>query len=107
LKKTPLHPSDGDDDFEPSSSIPQFCILEGISPATYHKMRRLGYGPRELRVPGTNVVRITAAARRDWHARLEELPESEETKAERRARASRAGKLAAESPLHPCRRPKS
>jgi hypothetical protein len=89
---------------EQSTTIPQFCLLEDISAATYFKMQREGHGPRELRIPGTNVVRITARARREWHERLENLPENEAIKAERSARTSRAGKLAAQSPLHHCRR---
>jgi hypothetical protein len=92
------------EDDEPSSSIPHFCELEDISLASYHKMQRDGYGPKEVRIPGTNIVRITASARREWHRWLEALPENEEIKAERSLRTSRAGKLAAQSPKHHCRR---
>jgi hypothetical protein len=61
---------------EHALTIRQFCILENVAVATYYKMRRLGHGPDEMRIPGTALVRITQQARRDWHARIGELGRS-------------------------------
>src|SRR5262245_61446189 len=96
-----------EDHREPALTIRQFCILENIAVATYYKMRRLGYGPDEMRVPGTALVRITQRARRDWHARIEQLGKSEGAELEaarRHAQTAAAGKRAAESPLHVSKR---
>jgi hypothetical protein len=95
---------------ERALTIRQFCILENIAVATYYKMRRLGYGPDEMRVPGTALVRITQRARHDWHARIEQLGKSEGAELEaarRRAQTAAAGKRAAESPLHVSQRRKA
>jgi hypothetical protein len=89
-------------------TIREFCLLEGISPPTYFKMRKSGHGPRELRFPGSAIVRITADARREWHSRLEKLAASGDAEIEKKrtalaARASKAGKCGAASPDPPCR----
>ena len=94
---------------ECSLTILEFCTVENFSPATYVKLRRLGYGPEELRIPGTDVIRITPQARRDWHVRMgclrkEQAAQLERERARRSEQASAAGKLGAQSPHHPCRR---
>jgi hypothetical protein len=97
-------------DMERSLSIRDFCALEDMSQCTYHKLKRLGLGPQELRFPGMSFVRVTAAARREWHARMDELRKEQAAKQElerRSAMASRAGKLAAASPLHVSKRRRS
>lgn len=65
------------DEGERSYTIPEFCALENISPFTYHKMKRLGLGPVELRVPGLSIVRITRQSRLEWHKRMEALQQKE------------------------------
>jgi hypothetical protein len=90
-----------------STTLDEFCALEHISLATYYKMRRLGYGPEEMRYPNTNVVRITAAARAAWHQRMQALQHSRAAKVEakrRQKQTSEAGRLAAQSPRHVQRR---
>jgi predicted DNA-binding transcriptional regulator AlpA len=92
-----------------SYSIREFCLLEGISLATYYKMRKAGYGPREMRLPGSSFVRISAAARAEWQEKLEQLARSTaiaiESATRSTARAA-AGRKGAQSPNHPCRRPR-
>jgi hypothetical protein len=90
-------------DEEPSMSLQRFMALEDMSTATFYDLKRRGLAPRIVNPPGTNWQRITAAERRAWHERMYKLGQKEEAKreAERRAAlASRAGKLAAQSPLH-------
>ena len=85
-------------------SITDFCKVEGISPYTYHeKLRPRGLIPKEFRIPGTQIVRISPEARREWHERMdrEEIQEQIERERERRvAFAREAGKAGAASPLH-------
>jgi hypothetical protein len=72
-------------------------------------MRRRGYSPDETRVPGTRLVRISQQARREWHARMRELCNSQEAELEagrRQAQTAAAGKRAAQSPLHVSKRRK-
>jgi len=88
----------------------EFCYVEGISKATYYKLRRLGLGPREstISLPGIKLARITPADRAEWHRKLEEARASEAAELEAaRAHAQRvaAAKLAAASPAHVSRRP--
>lgn len=81
----------------------EFRMLERMSATTYHKLKRAGLGPAEVRVPGTNFIRITATARKEWHASLERLRDSEASKLEQSRRseaARRAGRKAAQSPNH-------
>jgi hypothetical protein len=85
----------------------EFCAAERVSVSTYYKLRRLGVGPCEERVPGTAIIRITPEARRAWHAQLAEMRQSGEAELEerrRRAHAAHAGKMAAASPLHVSKR---
>jgi hypothetical protein len=48
-----------------------------MSLATYYKIRRLGRGPEELTVPGTNIHRITATADEAWEKRMMKLKQEE------------------------------
>ena len=94
-------------DREPSMTINEFLAVERISRSSYYKMRDHGYGPAETLVPGSTIIRITARARRKWHARLEEWGRSEAAELERERRAEQrraAGKNAAASPQHVSRR---
>jgi hypothetical protein len=91
------------DESGPSLTIGEFCLLENISRASFFKMQRSGVGPDVMHVPGTTIVRITAAQRKAWHIRMQELAQQEATTLERQRRvehASRAGKAAVMSPLH-------
>jgi len=97
-------------DREPSMTINEFLAVERISRSSYYKMRDHGYGPAETRVPDTEIIRISARARREWHARLEERARSEAAELERKRRASQrraAGKAAAASPMHVSQRHKA
>jgi hypothetical protein len=90
-----------------SLTVAEFCKLEHISLATYYKMKRAGFAPAEIRIPNTNVVRITQTARAAWHQRMQELQHSRAAKVEakrRQKQTSAAGKLAAMSPRHVQRR---
>lgn len=84
-------------------SISEFCIRNGFGTGTYHKLKRLGLGPAELRVG--NIVRITLAAEQKWQ-RARTNPTGDELKARERAeavavaRGKNAGRLAAASDKH-------
>jgi len=97
------------DEDGPSQTIQQFCDEENICPSSYYKMRRDGHGPKERRFPGTNIVRITAKSRREWHAYLAKLTTEEAGQLEQKRRvalAKAAGKAAAASPRHVSKRGK-
>jgi hypothetical protein len=84
-------------------TIEEFCWLENFSVYTYQKIRRLGYGPEEERVPGTDVIRITPESRAAYHERLrsKEVKELIDKERERRAVFAKAqGKEAAKSEKH-------
>ena len=88
-------------------SVAEWCRAKGICVATYHKLKRIGLTPEELRVPGRNIIRITAEADREWVARMREMTKTKEYEREtqrRRAMASKAGKIAGQSPLHVSKR---
>jgi hypothetical protein len=81
----------------------EFCALERMSLSTYHKLKRQRLGPDEIRFPNMTFVRITAEARRAWHAKIKTYRESQTAEIEEQRRsslASRAGKIAAASPNH-------
>ncbi len=97
-----------DDLLQPSLTIRQFCVCENMSPASYYKMRRLGFGPAEMVIPGPEIIRITPKAHRQWRAMLEEHSRTKAAELERKRRADQrrtAGKTAAASPMHVSRRP--
>jgi hypothetical protein len=77
-------------------SIRGFCGRKQIALSTYYKMRKAGHGPRELRPPGTSIVRITAQAESDWDRQMEQTPISDGLA----ERARKAGKAGAASPKH-------
>jgi hypothetical protein len=96
---------------ERALTIKEILILENMSLSTYYKLKRHGLGPVETTVPipGMNFIRITAQARRDWHAKLAALQASEAGELEskrRKAHAAQAGKIAAASPSHVSKQPK-
>jgi hypothetical protein len=95
------------DDTERALTIQQFCALEAMSLTTYHKLKRAGRGPDEVRFPNMAFVRITAQARRDWHARIEQERQKQAVNLEQQRRSalcSQKGKVAAQSPLHVSKR---
>jgi len=101
--RTPVRAACINDGSERSLTIREFCELEGISRTSYHKLQRTGLGPIELRAPGMTLVRITPAARGQWHERMAALQKQEcaERERQRRSDASRrAGRKAAESNRH-------
>src|SRR5262249_46772093 len=90
---------------ERALTIPEFCFVENIGKATFYKMKRQGTGPEIHYVPvgGTTLPRISAQARRDWHAKLKAWQVSDAAQLlneRKRAQTSEAGRLAARSPLH-------
>jgi hypothetical protein len=90
-----------------AKTIPEWCKARRLSRSTYHKLKKLGRGPKELEIPGTRIKRITPEADAEWEARMAELAKSETAQLEaerRRAQAAEAGKLAAQSPNHVSRR---
>ena len=78
-------------------TIPEFCFRNDISRVAYHRLRAEGRGPVEMRI-GLNMIRITAAAERDWQLQMQEPREDLETRAT--ARAVKAGSAAAKSSKH-------
>jgi hypothetical protein len=52
-----------------AKGIDQHCKANNYSRATYYNQRRLGKGPREMRVG--NRVLITDEAEADWHRAME------------------------------------
>jgi hypothetical protein len=88
---------------EPSMTIDEFCFSERWSRATFFKMQRLGVAPPTYRLPGTNIVRISARARREWREHMEKFAQEEAAQQERERRADharRAGQAAARSEHH-------
>lgn len=70
-----------------SLTIQQFCEAEGISLSQYYKMRRSGYGPDEMHVPNSDLVRIAPAAHQAWRERMTALAKSKSSQLERKRRA--------------------
>jgi hypothetical protein len=91
-----------------SFSILEFCTRNNISLGTYHKLKRAGLGPAEMRLG--NVVRVTSQAEREWQAARTTPTEGIEVEAreasenEAKTRAKKAGKLSAASPRHVSKR---
>lgn len=88
-------------DEDRTATIQEFCLLERMSIATYNKIKNSGHGPDELRLPGTNVIRITSAARRAWHERMAAWRESKEGVRERERRSALARHAAASAVMSP------
>ena len=86
-------------------TIKQWCEKRGLSLSSYYALRRDGNGPDELRVPGTNIIRITPKADAEWEARMQQVTAERADELEaRRRRAAEAGRKAAESPRHVSKR---
>jgi hypothetical protein len=88
-------------------TVLEWCKARHLSRSTYHKLKNLGLGPKELEIPGTRIKRITPVADAEWEARMAELAKSETARLEaerRRELATIAGQIAAESPRHVSRR---
>jgi hypothetical protein len=80
-----------------SYTIDEFCLLERFSRPTYFKLKKRGLAPVEYVLPGSTIIRITAAARRAWHERMMGL----DTGASRQVmldRAQKAGQASLASP---------
>jgi hypothetical protein len=93
----------GDTPTEPSLSIDEFCTLERISAPTYHKLKRLGLGPREMRIG--RIIRISPEARLDWHQEREKPTEEQRRVDEQlHERAMRISKKSVASPRHVSKR---
>lgn len=84
-------------------SITDFCERNGISPTTYHKLKKTDRAPREMSLG--RAIRISFEAEQVWR-RDREMPMDAEARlikreAEARTRQARkAGKAAAASPKH-------
>ena len=90
-------------DIDPRRSLSrlQFCWVENISPAKYHKLQKKGLGPAVTDIDG--VQRITPEARAEWHHLMAERAKSGAAQLEaarRRELAVIAGRAAAASPNH-------
>jgi len=49
-------------------TVPEWCKARHLSRSTYHKLKNLGRGPKELETPGTRIKRITPSTTR-WPPR--------------------------------------
>jgi hypothetical protein len=88
-------------------TVLEWCKARHLSRSTYHKLKNLGLGPKELEIPGTRIKRITPEADAEWEARMAELARGEAARLEaerRRELATIAGQIATESPRHVSRR---
>jgi hypothetical protein len=89
----------------------QLAAAEGYSLSTYHKLKRMGLGPEEQRIPGLALTRITHDARLKWRARLNQLAAADADAHEAKHAAlvekrREAGHKAADSPRHISKRKK-
>ena len=82
-------------------TLAEFCYRNQISRPAYHRLRAEGRGPAEMRI-GLNMIRITAAAERDWQRLMQEPNEKLEQQAIERA--VKAGEAAAKSSKHVSKR---
>ena len=88
---------------EPSYSIGQFIVSEGMSRPFYNKLRELGLGPKEMR--WGNWVRISHTERLRWQERMANLtPEQaalvQQVKERMAARGRKAAAASAASAKH-------
>ena len=72
----------------PDLTIAEFCELKNLSRSSYFKIRRDGNGPAEIRPPGTDIIRISPAAVREWEARMIALGKSQKAQLERQRRSA-------------------
>jgi hypothetical protein len=59
---------------DPSLTVAEFCDAESIGRSTYHKLRKEGRGPRELRIGPA--IRITHQARIEWRKKMQKESEA-------------------------------
>ena len=86
---------------KPDETIEQWCERRIISVTTFYNWEKRGRAPTVIRIGG--VARITARADAEWERREAKRTKSKAAKQERERRseiASKAGKIAAESPKH-------
>jgi hypothetical protein len=91
--------------YEPSLTIKAFCKSEGISEPSYYKLKQMGLGPKEMRYPAMNMVRIAHADRIAWQQLIKDPPpEHAETvrvlKEKLLLKSRAAAALSVESPKH-------
>jgi hypothetical protein len=101
-------------------TIDGFCKVEGMSRATFYKLKQLGLAPEltEFTIapaPGVNhgrgmrFIRISSEAHQAWRKKMARLQQSKAAaleNARRRVQAATAAKLAVASPAHVSRRPR-
>jgi predicted DNA-binding transcriptional regulator AlpA len=87
-------------------TTPEACKFAGIGPTLFYKWKKMGRGPREIRL-GT-AVRYSKQALLDWVLRLEEYTAqlNTEERLKRSRMASEKAKKGTASPKHPCNRKK-
>jgi hypothetical protein len=104
----------------PPLTIAGFCKAESMSRAFFYAMQRRGMGPQVTEIilppePGVNrgrglrLLRIYAAAHREWRQRIAEsraTAAGELEAARARAQRAEAAKLAVASPKHVSKRPR-
>ena len=84
-------------------SIAEFCFRNDVSLSTYHKLKRLNLGPKEMRL--NTVVRISLDSEREWQE-ARSNPHGAEAAAKEAAekiataRGRKAGQLSVKSPRH-------
>ena len=84
---------------EPSYCIEDFCGSEGFTRPYYHKLKREGRGPTEMR--DGRLIRISHRARLAWQKMREQLTEAQRVADEKlHEHALAAGKAAVASPRH-------
>jgi hypothetical protein len=97
-----------DNNQERSKTISEFCDAKRISLSSFYELEKRGLGPETQDILG-KIRRITPEAERAWDQQMAELKRTEAAKLEaerRRAQATAAGKVAAQSPMHVSRRPR-
>jgi hypothetical protein len=88
----------------------QWCRAKGLSVSSGYKIKNSGLGPELLEVPGIRGARVTPEADAIWERRMAEAAQSQDAQLEaerRRAQAVQAGRIAAQSPQHVSRQPRS
>jgi predicted DNA-binding transcriptional regulator AlpA len=55
-------------------TIDEFCDAHDLSRATFYNLRKVGRGPREMKVGARRLISIEAAA--DWRRQMEEKTEA-------------------------------
>ena len=88
-------------------TIIAWCRMRGINPATFYNWQAKNRAP-EVTDTGVGGPRITPEADQQWekHAAFAKSDEARKEAERRTAKAKKAGKLAAKSPLHVSKRGK-